>query len=179
MEQEQEEVGVKFDWKNIIIVSWVVIGVALIIGGLIFIAGKSSQKASTDEAVVESVSETPPATESANPINMEELKKEDIKLGTGEEAKPGDKVSVHYSGTLTDGTKFDSSIDRGTPFEFTIGEGSVIQGWEIGVTGMKVGGKRKLTIPPDLGYGSEGAGDDIPPNSTLVFEIELLEIALP
>jgi FKBP-type peptidyl-prolyl cis-trans isomerase FkpA len=103
-----------------------------------------------------------------------QLKSEDLKVGTGAEATTGKTVSVHYTGWLTDGKEFDSSIKRGTPFEFRLGEGGVIQGWDKGVVGMKVGGKRKLTIPPEMAYGERGAGNGlIPPNSTLVFEIEL------
>jgi len=104
------------------------------------------------------------------------LQYQDLVIGNGAEAKAGDVVSVHYTGWLDDGTKFDSSLDRGQPFEFTLGLGKVIQGWDEGVEGMKVGGKRKLIIPPDLAYGSSGAGNVIPPNATLTFEIELLEI---
>ncbi|EKE24998.1 MAG: Peptidyl-prolyl cis-trans isomerase [uncultured bacterium] len=97
--------------------------------------------------------------------------------GTGERiVKSGDNISVHYTGKLTDGTKFDSSVDRGTPFEFKIGQGMVIQGWEQGLLGMKVGEKRTLTIPSELGYGSRGAGNVIPPNATLVFDVELISI---
>lgn len=102
---------------------------------------------------------------------------EDITVGTGDEAVEGQQVTVHYVGTLTDGTKFDSSIDRNQPFPFVLGQNQVIKGWDQGLRGMKVGGKRKLTIPPELGYGAEGAGGVIPPNATLVFDVELLSVA--
>ncbi|MEW5789676.1 MAG: FKBP-type peptidyl-prolyl cis-trans isomerase [Pseudomonadota bacterium] len=101
---------------------------------------------------------------------------EELVLGEGAEAQPGQAVSVHYTGWLTNGSKFDSSVDRNEPFDFPLGRGYVIRGWDEGVAGMKVGGKRKLTIPPDLGYGPRGAGGVIPPNATLVFEVELLGV---
>lgn len=104
------------------------------------------------------------------------LKYVDIREGTGEAAAAGKNVAVHYTGWLTNGTKFDSSKDRGQPFEFPLGGGRVIKGWDEGVQGMKVGGVRKLTIPPELGYGARGAGGAIPPNATLVFEVELLKV---
>src|SRR5947207_4206816 len=105
-----------------------------------------------------------------------DLKYVDIKVGTGDEAKKGDNVEVHYTGWLKDGKKFDSSKDRGQPFPFRIGAGDVIKGWDEGVQGMKVGGTRKLIIPPDLAYGKRGAGGVIPPDAELTFEVELLKV---
>jgi len=128
---------------------------------------KKSQTAEK-EKVVEKTSETV--------VTVSGLKYEDIVVGTGEEAKSGRTVEVHYTGWLTNGTKFDSSKDRGQPFSFPLGAGRVIKGWDEGVAGMKVGGKRKLTIPSELGYGSRGAGGAIPPNATLIFEVELLAL---
>ena len=124
---------------------------------------------------------TPPAKMEKS--GLTELIKTDVKLGTGAEATPGHNVSVHYTGWLYDakaadhkGQKFDSSRDRGEPFEFPLGQGRVIKGWDVGVAGMKVGGQRTLIIPPDMGYGASGAGGVIPPNATLVFDVELLGV---
>lgn len=114
-----------------------------------------------------------PGTEVTTPTG---LKYVDERVGTGASPQPGSQVTVNYLGTLTNGTKFDSSYDHGQPFTFTIGRGQVIRGWDEGVMSMKVGGKRKLIIPPDLGYGARGAGASIPPNSTLNFEVELLGV---
>jgi len=110
------------------------------------------------------------------PTTASGLEYDDIREGTGQSPAHGQTAVVHYVGTLTDGKKFDSSRDRGQPFEFPIGLGRVIKGWDEGVATMKVGGLRKLTVPPDLGYGARGAGGVIPPNATLVFEVELLGI---
>jgi len=108
---------------------------------------------------------------------MQNLKINDVAVGTGAEAKSGDSVTVNYIGTLDDGTKFDSSYDRKQPFTFVLGAGKVIQGWDLGVAGMKVGGKRELVIPPELGYGASGYSPIIPANATLHFTVELLSVA--
>jgi FKBP-type peptidyl-prolyl cis-trans isomerase len=125
------------------------------------------------------MSSEPKADSKAEPqevVTSSGLKYVDLKVGDGDEAKSGYAVEVHYTGWLTNGTKFDSSLDRKQPFKFKLGAGQVIDGWDKGVAGMKVGGKRKLTIPPGLGYGARGAGGVIPPNSTLIFEVELLAV---
>lgn len=115
------------------------------------------------------------STEATMTEEVTELQIEDIELGTGQEAQAGNVLSVHYTGTLLDGTKFDSSVDRGQPFQFQLGAEQVIQGWEQGFAGMKVGGTRRLVIPPNLAYGTvERPG--LPANSTLIFEVQLLEI---
>lgn len=165
-EKDRREVGIKFNYRNILVVSVFSIAAFLI---LILLTNLKLPKINNGNEVESLFAE-------GGEENLSDLKVEDLEVGEGNEVKDGDTVSVHYTGTLIDGTKFDSSLDRGTPFEFTVGAGQVIKGWDQGLVGMKVGGKRKLTIPPELGYGKQGAGDDIPPNSTLIFEIELLEI---
>src|ERR1035437_8859600 len=120
---------------------------------------------------------TPDRKDNSMPATTSGLEDEDELVGTGDSPKTGQKVTVDYTGWLTNGKKFDSSSDRGQPFSFTIGRGQVIAGWDEGVAGMKVGGKRKLTIPPTLGYGAKGAGGIIPPGATLIFDVELLGIA--
>ena len=132
------------------------------------------------ESTATSTQETPAMTSNSN---ITELQKNDTVVGSGREAEPGFNVTVHYTGWLYDdkaadkkGTKFDSSVDRKEPFKFDLGAGQVIQGWDEGFAGMKIGGKRTLVIPPEMGYGARGAGGAIPPNATLVFDVELLDV---
>lgn len=142
-------------------------------------AKQASEPATTETTSAEQpATTTEPTEETTAPTSEDvtELKIEDLTVGDGQEAKSGDTVSVHYTGWLTDGTKFDSSVDRGEPFSFTVGAGQVIQGWDEGVAGMKVGGKRRLIIPPTMGYGDAGAGGVIPGGATLIFDVELLAI---
>ena len=141
-----------------------ILGVIVI--GLFIYARKAATKSQTQPMA---------SSDPYSQLSQAQLKVEDEIVGNGKEASPGSQVTVHYTGTLTDGTKFDSSVDRGTPFTFNLGAGEVIRGWDQGVAGMKVGGKRKLTIPPELGYGARGQGP-IPPNATLIFDVELLDV---
>ncbi len=133
----------------------------------------------TKSVLLEPAPSASASAESAAPaptVAVTELKKEDSSPGSGPACKAGDKVKVHYTGTLMNGTKFDSSRDSGQPFEFTLGRGEVIKGWDEGVVGMKKGGKRKLTIPAAKAYGASGSPPKIPPNAPLVFDVELVEI---
>jgi len=153
---------------------WIAIVVmVLLLGGGVFFLTRPKPKGAVVATPTPLVS---PIPESAILPAVEELKIEDLVVGNGAEAVNGAAVTVHYTGTLTDGSKFDSSLDRGQPFTFNLGAGEVIAGWDQGVLGMKVGGKRKLTIPSDLGYGERGVPPAIPPNATLIFEVELLKV---
>ena len=133
-------------------------------------AAQTSETPAPDAAAQAGVTDQPAA------VPAGELQMEDQVVGTGDEAVEGKRVTVHYTGTLENGKKFDSSLDRNAPFTFNLGTGQVIAGWDQGVKGMKVGGKRKLTIPPNLGYGDRGVGGVIPPNATLLFDVELLKV---
>jgi len=132
--------------------------------------------AETSAAAATAAAAAPSGAPAASAAAVTKLVKEDTKVGKGAAAKTGDTVKVHYTGTLLNGSKFDSSRDRNEPFEFKLGAGMVIKGWDEGVVGMKVGGQRKLTIPSEMAYGKSGHPPVIPPDSPLVFEIELLEI---
>jgi FKBP-type peptidyl-prolyl cis-trans isomerase FkpA len=137
----------------------------------------SESPSPSPSTVVSNVSNpTPTSTPMKTQTLPDGLKIEDEVIGTGPAAKAGQTVSVHYTGWLTDGTKFDSSVDRGQPFSFNLGAGQVIAGWDEGVAGMQVGGNTTQTIPASLGYGASGAGGVIPPNATLIFEVQLLAI---
>jgi FKBP-type peptidyl-prolyl cis-trans isomerase FkpA len=142
----------------------------------VVLLGMGGCKCSGEKKDAATTTTATPAPSAEPAAAASELKFEDIKVGEGAVAEAGKQVVVHYTGTLTDGTKFDSSLDRNDPFTFSLGAGQVIKGWDEGVKGMKVGGKRKLTIPPQLGYGEAGAGGVIPPNATLIFEVELLDV---
>ena len=173
--------------------SFIFIVVVIIVGiaGWFFV--NKARNASRVSDLTEVVSGTPEATPTPSSMDIEEntntggnwmklpsgLQIKDVVIGYGKEAHEGDIVAAHYVGTLEDGTKFDSSYDRGEPFAFPLGGGMVIKGWDLGLVGMKVGGKRKLIIPSELGYGSRGAGATIPPDTTLYFDIEMMAVQTP
>lgn len=150
----------------------IIVGIVVVIGALYYFLDYRSKSPTAPSGAEQNqtmdTSQMPPIPS--------DLKIETLQPGNGAGAKNGDRVTVHYVGALTNGTKFDSSRDRGTPFVFTLGAGNVIQGWELGILGMKVGETRKLVIPSELGYGASGSGGIIPPNATLIFEVELLKI---
>lgn len=153
--------------KRIIIFSAAIILIYALITIVINLPGKKTEIAKTTFNAAQPTGTTAPSAD---------LRIEDITPGTGEKANTGQSITVNYIGTLTNGDKFDSSYDRKSPFTFTLGAGEVIKGWDQGLIGLRIGGKRKLTIPAELGYGSKSQGT-IPPNSTLIFEVELLDIA--
>jgi FKBP-type peptidyl-prolyl cis-trans isomerase len=152
-----------------LIIVYIVLAVGIITGGMWY-GNKISEESQSNIAAQGA------AAEQAQSKIMENFKMTDVVVGKGAEAKNGDTVTVNYVGTLDDGTKFDSSYDRKTPFSFRLGVGGVIKGWDLGVAGMKVGGKRTLVIPPELGYGAQANGP-IPANSTLHFTVELLSVS--
>jgi peptidylprolyl isomerase len=175
--------------KKILIIGIVV--VAVVLGYMLFSSKSASAPVAKEEAVKNSSQEVKkvveagqskevknePTVNSTNEKKPMELEIVTTKEGTGERTvKNGDTISVHYTGKLTNGTVFDSSLTRGVPFDFTVGQGMVIQGWEKGFIGAKVGEKRTLTIPSEMGYGARGAGGAIPPNATLIFDVELVAI---
>ena len=152
-------------------------GVEKLLVLLLLVAAIAIPACSQKEAQVASEEKKPAATTSANLVKTPSgLAYEDLVAGSGNTPAPGKQVTVHYTGWLENGTKFDSSVDRNEPFTFTIGAGQVIPGWDEGVMTMKIGGKRRLVIPPQLGYGAAGAGGVIPPNATLIFEVILLDV---
>ncbi len=155
--------------KNSLII--VVVVVAIVAGIAYFVANKKSEEPSKP-AETQTTHPTETTAQTAGESKVEIV---DTVVGKGAEAVNGKSITVHYTGTLKDGTKFDSSVDRKEPFTFSLGAGQVIKGWEQGIQGMKVGGKRKLTIPPDLAYGNNAVGA-IPANSVLIFEVELLDV---
>ncbi len=167
---------------NRIIVAAIALGFVTVIGFYAYDKMKPAQAASTPpmpampaQPVSQKPPTPPPAMPPAPPVDPNaKVETKDVKVGSGDACKLGDKITVHYTGTLTDGTKFDSSRDKNQPYTFTLGTG-VIEGWNKGIAGMKVGGRRKLVIPPELGYGATGKGT-IPPGATLDFDIELLKI---
>ena len=150
--------------------------IACIIVPIFLVLILNDKKQEKDETVGPTYTEQEEENKDTKNMEDQELKIEVLQEGAGEEAKNGDNVSVHYVGTLEDGTKFDSSIDRGEPFSFNLGAGQVIKGWDLGVLGMRIGEKRKLTIPSDLAYGDNGIPNAIPGKATLIFEVELLDI---
>lgn len=178
-EQPEEKINFNYIGLGLFIISFVVV-----MAILVNLPKKLQKEPLATPTTLSQNTATPSATTTKGEVkkmnDVTSLQTVDEKIGNGELAVPGKKITVNYTGMLTDGTVFDSNVDpkfgHVEPFTFNIGAGQVIQGWEQGFTGMKVGGKRKLTIPPNLGYGAQGAGGAIPPNATLIFEVELLKV---
>ncbi len=147
--------------------------IAFLLAGVVFLFAQTKKSSQARKAAESSGPTKVTGQPKTTPSGVEYW---DIKTGTGAEAVPGKTVTVHYTGWLTNGKKFDSSLDRNEPFDFKLGSGMVIKGWDEGVAGMKVGGKRQLKIPPSAGYGAQGAGGVIPPNATLIFDVQLLGV---
>jgi FKBP-type peptidyl-prolyl cis-trans isomerase FkpA len=150
---------------------YVVIALAVLVGAALLVTACMKKETKDESAAPQAAVGAEKLVTTSSGLQYQVLQE-----GTGAVAKAGQRVSVHYTGWLTDGKKFDSSVDRGQPFQFALGAGQVIRGWDEGVAGMKIGEKRKLTIPSNLGYGANGAGAVIPPNATLVFDVELLGV---
>lgn len=155
------------------IIIGIIIALIVVVIGYFVYQDYSSRKTSYP---IGTLDQTPPAPSSIAVTTASGLVYEDLQLGDGTAAQSGNTVSVNYTGWLEDGTKFDSSLDRGQPFDFTLGAGQVIPGWDEGVTGMLENGTRLLVIPPELGYGTSGSGSTIPPNATLIFEVQLIDV---
>jgi peptidylprolyl isomerase len=165
--------------KTASIIIFIILAVAIIVGAVWYSNQMSSGGTVVGQGTMDQSQTANQTSTNATTTNMaqDQLQIKDLTVGTGAEAKNGDTVSVLYTGTLDDGTVFDASANHGnTPFSFTLGAGQVIKGWDEGVLGMKVGGKRELVIPASLGYGAQGAGGVIPPNATLHFTVELLRV---
>ncbi len=177
MEPESAPEGKSYTLPIAIVIVIVLVGGYYLLNSSPSPATPETNPPKSDIMIQEEPTQSPPTQTTQPEDQVEKVQIETLVEGKGEGAKDGDTLSVHYTGTLTDGTKFDSSIDRGEPFSVTLGAGQVIKGWEEGLMGMKVGEKRRLTIPPSLGYGPTGMpGSPIGPNATLIFEVELLKI---
>lgn len=160
--------------SKVLLLAIIVIVILAVVLGIYYIMGGGSTATSPAGSNASQTGKNP--GQAGQTTTIQGMKVETLKQGSGEGAKTGDTVTVHYTGTLTDGTKFDSSVDRNAPFSFPLGQSRVIKGWDLGVTGMKVGEKRRLTIPPELGYGEIGVTGRIPKSATLIFEIDMLKI---
>ncbi len=161
---------------NKILIGLVIVLIIIAVVAIYFSLPKQNNKPIMQNQINQNPQQSGSSPTATTSFDIQGMKVEILKQGTGEGAKVGDNIVVNYVGTLTDGTKFDSSIDRNQPFPYTLGQNMVIKGWELGLLGMKVGEKRKLTIPPELAYGEAGRPPVIPQNATLIFEIDMLSI---